>query len=149
MSKLFSILLLSLPIALISPIAHAAEEGDALYRAFGERAGLVKLMDRFMDGLLADKRMAPFFRDAKHEQTKKQLVSQFCELIGGPCEYTGDDMKSIHMKMTISAADFNALVEVLQIAMAEQGIAFADQNRLLAKLAPMHRAIITPTDAKD
>ena len=45
--------------------------------------------------------------------------------------------------MDITKAHFNALVEVLQAAMAAQGIAFAQQNRLLALLAPMHRDIIT------
>lgn len=38
---------------------------------------------------------------------------------------------------------FNALVEVLQSAMDAQGIPFAQQNRLLALLAPMHRDVIT------
>ena len=36
----------------------------------------------------------------------------------------------------------NALVEVLQDTMDAQGIPFRDQNRLLARLAPMHREII-------
>lgn len=147
MSKLICILSLMLQIVLFSPMAHSADEGDELYRTFGERAGLVKLMDSFMDGLLADTRMAPFFRNAKHDQVKKQLVDQFCELIGGPCEYAGEDMKSIHLNLAITAGDFNALVEVLQMAMDQQGIKFSDQNRLLAKLAPMHRAIITPRGA--
>jgi hemoglobin len=34
------------------------------------------------------------------------------------------------------------LVEVLQQAMDAQGIAFGVQNRLLARLAPMHRDIV-------
>ena len=37
---------------------------------------------------------------------------------------------------------FNALVEVLQASMAAQGVPFATQNRLLARLAPMHREIV-------
>jgi hemoglobin len=52
------------------------------------------------------------------------------------------DMKRTHAGMDINAANFNALVEVLQESMDARGIAFSDQNRLLAKLAPMHREII-------
>ena len=37
----------------------------------------------------------------------------------------------------------DALVEVLQQSMAAQGVPFRAQNRLLAKLAPMHRDVIT------
>jgi hemoglobin len=36
---------------------------------------------------------------------------------------------------------FNALVEDLQKAMSERGIPFRAQNKLLAKLAPLHRDI--------
>ncbi|WP_267463791.1 globin family protein [Sphingopyxis solisilvae] len=39
--------------------------------------------------------------------------------------------------------DMNALVENLQAAMREENIPFATQNRLLAKLAPMSRQVIT------
>jgi len=49
----------------------------------------------------------------------------------------------VHADLTIDQADFNALVEVLQDAMDAQGIPFAQQNRLLALLAPMHREIVT------
>jgi hemoglobin len=44
--------------------------------------------------------------------------------------------------MDITRGDFNALVEVLQDTMDAQGIEFREQNRLLARLAPMHRDII-------
>jgi hemoglobin len=44
--------------------------------------------------------------------------------------------------MDISKGDFNALVEVLQASMDAQGVPFATQNQLLARLAPMHREIV-------
>ena len=51
-------------------------------------------------------------------------------------------MKEAHADQHIGKADFNALVEVLQQSMDAQGIAFTTQNRMLARLAPMHREII-------
>jgi hemoglobin len=42
----------------------------------------------------------------------------------------------------VSKGDFNALVEVLQQSMDAQGIGFGTQNKLLGRLAPMHREII-------
>jgi hemoglobin len=74
---------------------------------------------------------------------KSQLVDQICQVSGGPCEYKGPDMKVAHSNMDITKTDFNALVEVLQKSMDAQGIAFSSQNQLLAKLAPMHRDVIT------
>ena len=51
-------------------------------------------------------------------------------------------MAEAHGALTISKADFNALVEVLQLSMDAKGIPFGAQNRMLARLAPMHRDII-------
>jgi hemoglobin len=127
-----------------APAAPMAEmHGDALYRTFGEKPGLVKLMDDFMTRLVADPRTGPFFGPANQTHIKAELVEQFCQLTGGPCVYTGVDMKTIHASLGINKADFNALVEELQHAMDDQGIPFRDQNKLLALLAPMHRVIIT------
>lgn len=115
---------------------------DALYRQLGGRPGLVALADDFMLRLLADPRMHPFFKDVDAAAFKGQLVAQFCEVSGGPCKHEGPDMKKAHAGFDITRSDFNALVEVLQLSMDAQGIAFRTQNRLLAQLAPMHRQIV-------
>ena len=122
--------------------AQTAPQSDQLYKAFGEKAGLVTLMDDFMVRLLADPRTGPHFKPSNQQRVKEQLVDQLCALAGGPCVYKGADMKSTHANLDINKSDFHALVEVLQQSMDAQGIPFTTQNRLLAKLAPMHREII-------
>jgi hemoglobin len=119
-----------------------AARDDTLYQAFGGQPGLVELMDDFMTRLLADPRLRPFFKDTDQKHIKEQLVVQFCQVSGGPCRLAKPDMKKLHSGVDIAAADFNALVEVLQQSMDAQGIAFGVQNRLLSKLAPMHREIV-------
>jgi hemoglobin len=122
--------------------AAAPPVDDSLYQQLGGQPGLVKLMDDFLQRLLADPRMNPFFKDVDPVHVKAQLVDQFCEVAGGPCKLNGPDMKKVHSGVDITRADFNALVEVLQQSMDAQGIAFGAQNRLLAQLAPMHRDIV-------
>ncbi|MDP2816674.1 MAG: group 1 truncated hemoglobin [Polaromonas sp.] len=116
---------------------------DQLYKAFGEKAGLVSLMDDFMVRLLADPRTGPHFKPSNQQRVKEQLVDQLCSLAGGPCVYKGADMKSAHANLDIKKSDFNALVEVLQQSMDAKGIPFRTQNQMLALLAPMHRDTIT------
>jgi hemoglobin len=116
---------------------------DQLYKAFGEKAGLVSLMDDFMVRLLADPRTGPHFKPSNQQRVKEQLVDQLCSLSGGPCVYKGADMKSAHANLDIKKSDFNALVEVLQQSMDAKGIPFRTQNQMLALLAPMHRDTIT------
>ncbi len=115
---------------------------DTLYRELGAQPGLVRLVDDFMLRLLADARMNPFFAETDQKVFKSQLVAQFCEVAGGPCRLKGKDMKTVHSSQDITKSNFNALVEVLQASMDAQGLPFAAQNRLLARLAPMHREIV-------
>jgi hemoglobin len=122
--------------------AQPAADG-ALYRALGEKPGIDRLVQDFAARLLVDARMKPFFAQANAKRLTTQLADQFCAVSGGPCVYKGADMKTAHANLDITKGDFNALVEVLQQSMDAQGIAFADQNRLLARLAPMHRDVIT------
>ncbi len=121
----------------------ATAQDASLYTALGEIAGLTKLTDDFVNRLKADSRLSTAFKDANPKNLKLMLMQQFCSVSGGPCKYEGGDMKSVHADMDITKTDFNALVEVLQQSMDANGIAFTTQNQLLARLAPMHRDIIT------
>jgi len=138
-------LALSVSMSLCAASAHAQSTpapDDSLFQAFGGQRGLVVLMDDFMARLLADARMNPFFKETDQKHIKEQLVVQFCQVAGGPCKLAKPDMKKPHSGVDIAMADFNALVEVLQQSMDAQGIPFGVQNRLLARLAPMHRDIV-------
>ena len=144
MKKVLSTLALILCTVATAPAwAQSAAASGSLYQAFGEKQGLTQLVDDFHVRLLADARMGPHFKPANAKNIKEQLVDQFCVVTGGPCVYKGADMKSAHSNLDINKGDFNALVEVLQQSMDAKGIPFATQNKLLARLAPMHRDIIT------
>jgi hemoglobin len=131
------------PVQTMSTPATPAVAKDALYQALGAKPGLEALMAVFVAGLKADSRIGAQFKDTKSSYLQEQLVDQICMVSGGPCTYKGADMKTSHANMEITKGQFNALVEVLQVSMDRQGIAFATQNQLLARLAPMHRDVIT------
>jgi hemoglobin len=125
-------------LALACTNAHA---DDALYRQFGEKEGLTKIVDDMYDNVLADPRTAPYFDNAPVRRIKQKIVEQFCVLLDGPCVYTGRNMKRTHEGQSIDRAAFNALVEDMQAAMDKNGVPFHAQNKLLAKLAPMYRDV--------
>ena len=129
------------PPAVADP-APAHPELVAVFQDFGGKPGLDALMEDFMAILLEDPRMRQFFERADHDRVKRQLSEQFCAILGGGCAYSGRDMVSTHAGMAVDRADFNALVEDLQIAMARRNIPFRAQSKLLAVLAPMHREVI-------
>ena len=76
------------------------------------------MVDEFVSRVAADTRINSFFTatasdPARLAKFKGNLVDQICQASGGPCKYTGKDMKTAHAGMGISSADFNALVEDL------------------------------------
>lgn len=120
-----------------------ASDDASSFKAFGEKEGLVSIMEDFMVNLLKDPRTKTFFENADQQRIKEQLVEQFCFILNGPCEYKGAKMKPIHANIGINRENFNALVEQLQFAMDKHNVPFRAQNKLLAVLAPMHRDIVT------
>jgi hemoglobin len=140
MRKLIVALLTALLGAVLS-LAHAAD--DSLYQALGGKPGIASLMGDFVDRLKTDERIGHYFKDTKPAALAESLSEQVCQLSGGPCEYEGGPMNKAHQDMAIDRAAFNRLVEVLQDAMNAKGIPFGEQNRLLARLAPLHRDIVT------
>ena len=136
--------LITLTIALLGFLTGAANAADdSLYKAFGEKAGIATLMTDFVGRLKTDAQIGRYFKDTKASALAESLTGQICQVAGGPCEYEGAPMKQAHQDLEVDRAAFNRLVEVLQDAMNAKGIAFGDQNRLLARLAPLHRDIIT------
>lgn len=130
------------PLAPSAASAYPVAPAPGLYDALGGQTGLRTLMNDFVGRLKADPRLAEAFKEANGANLAKQLTDQICQLAGGPCVYNGPDMKEAHSNMDVTHADFNALVEVLQMSMDARGVPFARQNQLLSLLAPMHRDVI-------
>jgi hemoglobin len=122
--------------------ATAYPELRPVFDEFGGKAGIRGLMDDLMVILLDDPRMRPFFENVDQQRVKDKLSEQVCVILGGDCTYTGMDMVEAHAGMEVRHGDFNVLVEDLQLAMERRGISTRSQNKLLAKLAPMHREVI-------
>jgi hemoglobin len=136
--------LASLWLAATAALAQTAPADDSLYRAWGGQAGIRAVMDDFVPRLFQDARTARFFKNVDRENLTARLTEQLCQEAGGPCRYGGAPMKLVHEELGITRSDFNALVEILQQAMEARGVPFAAQNRMLARLAPMHRDIVDP-----
>jgi hemoglobin len=129
-----------LALASLAPV-HAAD--DATYRGLGGQQGIKNIVATLIPLIKADARIKESFVDTDMKTLAMRLEEQFCALTGGPCVYKGDEMNDVHRGLKVTNAQFNALAEDLQIAMERNGVPSHVQNKLVAKLAPMQRAIVT------
>jgi hemoglobin len=124
--------------------AGARANHATLFDSMGGEPVLRAAVDRFADILVADDRLNFTFAEADMSKFKQLLFEQFCNLSGGPCRYSGRDMRTAHAKLGINTAEFNALAEDLYIALGKVGVPYRLQNKLMALLAPMKRDIVRP-----
>ncbi|SEL18135.1 hemoglobin [Atopomonas hussainii] len=127
---------------LVLLVGCATPAPDSLYQQLGGQTGITRIVEDMLLRAAADARIKQHFVEVDIVRVRDKLVEQLCELSGGPCIYSGDSMEESHTGLHISRSDFNALVELLQAAMDQQGVSVRAQNQLLAHLAPMRGEII-------
>jgi len=114
----------------------------SVWKVFHGKDGVDRIVETLVERNFADPRIKDFFAAADKVRLKRTLKEQFCYVLGGGCDYTGKDMKSSHKDQGATNRDMNALIENLQFAMDKEGVPFAAQNKLLAKLAPQQKDIV-------
>lgn len=113
----------------------------SLYQRLGADEGITAIVDGLLFEIEHDERIVHHFADTDIGRFRTMLAEQLCDLSGGPCQYSGSTMQQSHTGFNISLADYDALVEGLIKVMQRQQISIADQNALLALLAPMYKDI--------
>ena len=114
----------------------------SLYDRLGGQPAITAVVDDFVGNVAADNRINGFFARTDIPRLKKNLVDQICQGTGGPCTYTGRDMKTAHKGMNITDAQFNALVEDLKKSLDKFKVPEKEQGDLLAVLGPMKPQIV-------
>ena len=114
-----------------------------LYDRLGGRPALQAVVDDFVGNVAADKRINKFFAKANVPRLKARLVEQLCQASGGPCFYTGADMKTAHAGMGVRNKDFDALVQDLVKSLNKFKVPKAEQKEIASVLLPMRKDIVT------
>ena len=120
-----------------------ATREKSLYDRLGGKPAITAVVDDFTARVVADRRINRFFANTDAPAFKAKLVDQICEASGGPCKYTGKDMKTAHAGMGVTDADFNALVEDLVATLDKFKVPEKEKGELLSVLGPMKKDIVT------
>ena len=117
-------------------------QSASLYQRLGEKPAITAVVDDFVARVAADSRINSRFANANIPRLKMNLVDQICAASGGPCAYTGRDMRTAHAGMGISNADFDALVGDLVATLNKFKVPDREKNELLSVLGPMRKDIV-------
>ncbi len=113
-----------------------------LYQRLGGKDAIAAVVADFCARSVADDRIKAKYVRTDGARLEKMLVDQICEATGGPCTYVGRDMKQAHAHMGVTAAEFDAQVEVLIASLNHFDVLQAEQDELLGMLAPMRADIV-------
>ena len=113
-----------------------------LYERLGGLDAITAVVDSFVGRCAGDDRINSKFERTDIPRLKKMLVDQVCQAAGGPCTYTGRDMRLTHDGMAVAAGEFDALVEDLVATLDEFEVPKPEQEELLGLLGPMRGDIV-------
>src|SRR5215813_9481309 len=123
-------------------LGNALAQEKSLYDRLGGKDSIKAVVDEFVTRVAADNRINKKFAKSNIDRVKFELVEQICMATGGPCKYTGLDMKTAHKNMGVTEGEFNALVEDLVGALDKFNVGATEKNELLSILGPMKSQIV-------
>ena len=136
-------LMFSLVLAIGASSANSQEK--TLYERLGGYDGIAKVVDDFIGRLVADKQFEKFFIGQSTDSKKKirnHVIEQFCVATGGPCVYTGRDMKTTHAGLGITEAEWNAGANHLVAALDKYKVDEKSKAEVVAFVSTLKKDIV-------
>ena len=142
---LFGALAVTAPAQGTSTSTQGTMSGSAqksLYERLGGLDAITAVVDEFAARVLKDDRINKKFAKSDVPRLRLHLIEFVCKATGGPCEYTGLDMKKSHKNMGVTEGEFNALVEDLVGALDKFNVPEQEKKDLLTQLGPLKPQIV-------
>jgi hemoglobin len=129
-----------------SGAASPAEDKRSLYERLGGKPAITAVVEEFVTRNVTDPRVKFRFFNTDAARLKTLLVEFVCLATGGPCKYSGRDMKDSHSGMDLVDEEFTAVVENLKASMDKFHVGAREENEVLGALGPLKPEIVAPPD---
>lgn len=117
----------------------------SLYQRLGGYDAIAAVTDDFIGRLVQDESISVMFKGHSESSLKRtrQLVVEFiCSAAGGPCEYTGRDMKTAHKGLGITEEMWNKTAGYLKDSLNKFKVGQKEQDDLFAAVASIKNDIV-------
>jgi hemoglobin len=128
------------PQAMNAPAAAAS-----LYTRLGGYDALVAVTKDFIGRLATDPQLAKFFtglNDTSKARVEAHVIDFLCVATGGPCIYTGQDMKTAHTGLHITDADWNTSAAHLTETLNKFKVPQKEQSEVMAAISGLKGDIV-------
>ncbi|HYF34605.1 MAG TPA: group 1 truncated hemoglobin [Prosthecobacter sp.] len=123
----------------------AQKPADSLYKRLGGYDAIAAVTDDFLGRLVADPQLKRFFvgfsNDSK-QRIRQHTVNFLCKATGGPCEYNGRDMKTVHTGVGITEEDWNLSVKHLEATLDKFKVPARERQEVLAAIGGLKGDIV-------
>jgi len=113
-----------------------------LFERLGGMPALDAVITDFVGNVAADERINAPFAVADLKLLHQRLVEFVCVATGGPCKYTGRDMRAVHKGMGVTNTQFDALVGALVKTLEKFKVPEREKSELLGALGPLREQIV-------
>lgn len=117
----------------------------SLYERLGGYDALAAVTDDFLGRLLKDKMLAKFFVGASNDSKQKirqHIVDFLCVATGGPCVYTGRDMKTVHHGLMITKEEWDVSVKHLVATLEKFKVPEKEKGEVLTAIGGLEKDIV-------
>ena len=134
--------MVGLTAATLSMATLAADPAKSLYERLGGKPALSAVVGELWAQVAADVRINSRFAHTKPEVFGAQLVDFLCQASGGPCKYSGADMKTAHTGMKLSDAEFSALAEDTVKALDKFSVPATEKDEVMNMLGSLKGDVV-------
>ena len=114
----------------------------SLYERLGGVEAITAVARAFEERAAKDDRINQKFARTDLDRLTKEFVDQLCQDSGGPCTYTGLNMRQAHTNMGVTSGEWDAFIEDFVATLNDFNVGPAEQEELLDDLRPMRAEIV-------
>ncbi|MGQ0594215.1 MAG: group I truncated hemoglobin [Gammaproteobacteria bacterium] len=114
-----------------------------LFDRLGGQEGIEAVVDALLVNIGGDSRINLYFNNLDQVRFKASMVAFLCEKTGGPCSYTGGEIKSAHKSLQVTSEDFDAMMETTAKTLDEKSVAEADKKELMDIMASCKADVVS------
>jgi hemoglobin len=133
------------PSLFASSSSPSARPTATLYVRLGSMEGITAFSDDFLGRVTNDPVIIPYFKgltDADLKRIRQHVIELLCSATGGPCTYSGKDMKTVHKDMEINNDIWNTFTGHLNESVTRFHVPDRERNELVVIIASLKKDIV-------